>query len=385
MSTGMNETSFSRLPVPISMPDCATTGGLPKAGCALGAAPAWESQHHAQDSAAASMAQVAASASKQSGLVRGNRDGNNAAAAPLVKRRQSPMPLNGDSEAKERRERDRIHAENTRLSKKAHLQQLEQEVATYREQLAASRDHQVTAQHGAQNRQQGVVPALDALQHSSAMNKQQNQTQAATKCDSAQQAARCLDTQWAVLDCFFQWLCSSESCSEQQWGTFAEQSCTLWLPVGSVQNTTTTSEAPQQCRALVRFTGAADILSYGRQHFLQVAKRAHTVAAAATAGVGATATAAKSMPDVRLQVVVERREMYTRRIDSLNRSTDSNTSCMGAPFFCRSAVTQGGGVVGVAMCKFLTDSTSSVQRLSNVNLIYDTCAMSTLLAAATTR
>jgi hypothetical protein len=227
------------------------------------------------------------------------------------------------------------------------------------------------------------VPAPDALLHNSGINNQQLPTQAQTAIiqDGTQHTDRCLDVHWAVLDCFFKWLCSSATCPEQQWGAFAEQSCVLWLPVGVVQNTTAAREAAQQCRTLVRFTGAADILSYGRQHFLQVAKRAHTAAAAATAGATGTA-AANAIPDVRLQVVVERKEMYIRCSDSMNRSTDSSTSYIGAPFLCRSAVTQGGGVIGVAMCTFVTDTTSSVQRLSSVQLIYDTYAMQTVLAVA---
>jgi Basic region leucine zipper len=339
------------------------------------------------------MAPVAASASastsEQPDLVRGNSDGNDSAAIPK-KRGQSAGLLDDDSEAKEvKRERNRVHAQLSRSRKKAHMQQLEQEVAAYRAPLAACKEQDVTTQHCAHNWLQGVMPEPKAQLHSRGITTQQLPTQAAIKRDGtqSQQPERCLDTQWAVLDCFFQWLCSSESCTEQQWGTFAEQNCVLWLPVGSVQNTTATSEAAQQCRTLVRFTGAADILSYGRQHFFHAAShvQAATTAAAATAGVGAGATAAKSMPDVRLQVVVERREMYTQCIENMTRNTDSSTSCIGAPFMFKNASTRGGVVVGVAMCTFVTYASSSVQRLGSVNLIYDTCAMSTLLVAATTR
>jgi hypothetical protein len=355
---------------------------------AFSAAPAWGFQHHAQASAAASIAQVAASASEQSSQVRGYSDDSDSAAEPAMNQKRSASPLDNDNEAlAKRRASNRMHAQNTRLRKKAYIQQLEQEVATYRKQLAASRDHEVATQHSAQSRLQGVAPASEALLCSSAINTQQNQTQAATS-DDTQQAERHLDTQWAVLNCFFKWLCSSASCSEQQWSTFADQNCVLCLPVGVVQDTAAAREAAQQCCTLVRFTGAADILGSGRQHFLQVANAAHAAAAVAAATVisataDATGTAAAdTMPDVRLQVVVERREMYTRCSDSVNSSPDSSTSYVGAPFMCKNSTTQGDGVIGVAMCTFVTDATSSVQRLSSVQLIYDTYAMQTVLAAA---
>jgi hypothetical protein len=236
------------------------------------------------------------------------------------------------------------------------------------------------SQRQAQNQLLGVVPAPDALL-SSSVSSQRLPTLAALNRDVFQQAERCLDTQWAVLDCFLKWLCSSAPCSEQHWALLTGQDCVLWLPVGSVYNTAAALEAAQQCRTLVRFTGAAEIFSYGRQHFLQAAHRAYaaTTAAAATAD----ASAAGHMPDVQLQIVIERREMYTRCSDSMSSGNGSNTSYIGAPFMCRNAVTQGsGGVVGVAMCTFVTDAVSSLERLSSVQLVYDTYAMHTVLAAA---
>jgi hypothetical protein len=236
------------------------------------------------------------------------------------------------------------------------------------------------SQRQAQNQLQGVVSAPDPLL-SSNVSSQQLLPLAALNRDVSQQTERCLDTQWVVLDCFLKWLCSSAPCSEQHWALFTGQDCVLWLPVGYVHSTAAALEAAQQCRTLVRFTGAAEIFSYGRQHFLQAANRTYTATTAAAATAGASA--AGSLPDVRLQIVIERREMYTRCSDRMNSNTDSRTSYIGAPFLCRNAMPQGsGGVVGVAMCTFVTDAVSSLQRLSSVQLVYDTYAMQTVLAAA---
>jgi hypothetical protein len=295
-------------------------------------------------------------------------------AKPGMKEEQSAAPLKGHSELKEdRRERYRLSAQKERLDKKERLQQLQEELATCKEQVAAYKAREATAQHhGAQNCL--LVPVPDAML--------QIQTQPASIHDGSQQAEHNLDTQWAVLDCFFQWLCSSASCTEQQWATFAAQNCTLWLPIGSQENTAATCEAAQQSRTLVRFTGAADILSYGRQHFFQAASGAQADATA-TATSAHAAGATYVLPDVQLQIFVERREMYTRCSDSMSTSTE-HVSNVGAPFMCKNVVIQGGVVVGIAMCKYVTDSASNVQRLSSVHLLYDTCAMSRLLAAATT-
>jgi hypothetical protein len=57
------------------------------------------------------------------------------------------------------------------------------------------------SQRQAQNQLLGVVPEPDALQ-SSNVSSQRLPTLAALNRDVSQQAERCLDTQWAVLDCF---------------------------------------------------------------------------------------------------------------------------------------------------------------------------------------
>jgi hypothetical protein len=196
-----------------------------------------------------------------------------------------------------------------------------------------------------------------------------------------------------VLDCFFKWLCSSAPCTEQQWASFAEHSCVLWLPVGSVVNTAATREAAQQRRTLVRFTGPAKILSHGRQHFLHAADSSQAAAATtaadtdaggSTASASGAGTATNATPDAQLQVAIERKEMYKRCSDIMN--TNSGSMYIAAPFLCKNAVMQGDSVVGVAVCKFVTDTTASnAQRLSGVNVLYDTCAMSRLLAATATR
>eukprot|EP00953_Heterococcus_sp_UTEX-ZZ885_P033532 17429-Heterococcus_DN1.PRE.1 len=274
-----------------------------------------------------------------------------------MKQEQSAAPLKGHSESKEdRRERYRLSAQNVRLRVKERLQQLQEELATCKEQVAAYKEREATAQHGAQDRL--LVSAPDAVL--------QIQTQPVSIHDGPQQAEHNLDTQRAMLDCFFQWLCNSASCTEQQWATFAAQSCTLWPPIGSQENTAAACEAAQQSRTLVRFTGAADILSYGRQHFFQAASGAQTDATAtATSAHAAGATCV--MPDVQLQIVVERREMYTRCSESMSTSTE-HVSNVGAPFMCKNVVIQGGVVVGIAMCKYVTESASNVQRLSSVHL-----------------
>jgi hypothetical protein len=106
-------------------------------------------------------------------------------------------------------------------------------------------------------------------------------------------------------------------------------------------------------------------------------------AAATSVAAAAGTSTASCMLDVRLQIVIERREIYTRCSDSMNSSNDSRTSHIGVPFLCRNAMTQSsGGVVGVALCTFVTDAVSSMQRLSSVQLVYDTYAMQTVLAAA---
>jgi hypothetical protein len=389
-STNMSEACLLPVPLPVYMPglQVVTTGG-PSA-----VAPAWGFQHHAQGSAAAGIAQVAApaSASEQPGPMNSSSDDDSSSPAKKPKKKgRSATSLKSDSEAIEvRRERNRVNAKQSRLRKKERIQQVEAEVAGYKQQLAAYREQEVATQHGAQGQLQGVVPVPDPALYQNVST----QTQASINYDDPQQAEHCLNTQWAVLDCFFKWLCSSASCTDLQWASFAEQSCVLWLPVGSVENTAATREAAQQHRTLVRFTGPAEILNYGRQHFLQPATRAQAAATATatTAGVGGTATAiattaaaaAKTVPDVRLQVAVERREMYKRCSDIMNRS--SYSMYIAAPFLCKNAATQGDGVVGVAVCKFVTESAASnAQRLSGVNLLYDTCAMSRLLAAAATR
>jgi Basic region leucine zipper len=300
-------------------------------------------------------------------------------AEPGMKQEQSATPLKGHGESKEdRRERNRLNAQHLRLRKKERIQQLQEELATCKEQVAAYKEREATAQHGAQNRQ--PVPAPDAMLNQDA-NTQQIQTQPALHV-GCQQAEHNLDMQRAMLDCFFQWLCSSASCTEQQWATFAAQNCTLWLPIGSVQNTAATREAAQRRRTLVRFTGAANILSYGRQHFFQTANDTQADATATAASANAAADT-YILPDVRLQIVVERRDMYTRCSDSMNTSTEG-VSNVGAPFMCKNTITRGGVVVGIAMCKYVTDVASSMHRLSSVHLLYDTSAMSRLMAATGT-
>eukprot|EP00953_Heterococcus_sp_UTEX-ZZ885_P033313 17343-Heterococcus_DN1.PRE.2 len=409
MRSTNSEACLLPLPLPIYMPGLFQPGG-PSAAVA----PAWGVQQHAHDSASAGMPQMAASASatasasasalasawslqqhaqgsaaaapasalEQPDLMDSSSDDDSTSPAKSPakkpkKRGRSAASLKGDSEAKEvRRERNRVHAKQSRWRKEERLRQLEQEVASHKQQLAAYR--------GAQAQQQGVVPMPDPAlyQHVSTST----QIQASINQNDAQQAEHCLNTQWAVLDCFFKWLCSSASCTEQQWVSFAEQDCVLWLPVGSVEDTAATREAAQQRRTLVRFTGPAEILSHGRQHFLHAANGPHiaTTATAAATGVGGTAsttaTATNATPDAQLQVAIERKEMYKRCSDIMHRSSDA--MYVAAPFLCKSAVTQGDSVVGVAVCKFVTDTTASnAQRLSGVNVLYDTCAMSRLPAA----
>eukprot|EP00953_Heterococcus_sp_UTEX-ZZ885_P033314 17343-Heterococcus_DN1.PRE.3 len=111
-----------------------------------------------------------------------------------MKQEQSAAPLKGHSESKEdRRERYRLSAQNVRLRVKERLQQLQEELATCKEQVAAYKEREATAQHGAQDRL--LVSAPDAVL--------QIQTQPVSIHDGPQQAEHNLDTQRAMLDCFF--------------------------------------------------------------------------------------------------------------------------------------------------------------------------------------
>jgi hypothetical protein len=308
------------------------------------------------------MAPVAASASastsEQPDLVRGNSDGNDSAAIPK-KRGQSAGLLDDDSEAKEvKRERNRVHAQLSRSRKKAHMQQLEQEVAAYR----------AAAYHGAE----------------------------------------LLDEQWAALNNFLKWFRTSATCSQEQWSAFADEKCLLWLPLGDVAYNET---AGQHNSTVVCFTGADKIGSHGRQHFLQNA----VTLSSTTSGTAAAATAAgnsshtSALMDINcqgdalsnLQFVVDRHQMYTRCSNitaamstthdanncsnSSSSSSSSNLSHLSAQFMCNRQGTKAGSVLGAAVCTFMTDTESSQQRLISVNLLYDTCAMSRLLSTITTR
>jgi hypothetical protein len=220
MRSTNSEACLQPLPLPIYMPGLFQPGG-PSAAVA----PAWGFQQHAHDSASAGMPQMAASASAtasasalasawslqqhaQGSAATGMTQAAAAAAAPASaleqpdlmnsssdddstspvkkpkKRGRSAASLKGDSEAKEvRREHNRVHAKQSRWRKKERIRQLEQEVASHKQQLAAYR--------GAQAQQQGVVPSPDPALYPSIST----QIQASINENDAQQAEHCLNTQ----------------------------------------------------------------------------------------------------------------------------------------------------------------------------------------------
>jgi bZIP transcription factor len=363
MFADMSNTSFQHLPV--QMPTFGAAGRHPAAALAefaLAAAPAWALQpHHEQDSAAVSMAQVRASAStsatesaSEQDIALRHSDHIKPAAAPVIKTEWSATPLKGDSKPIiSKKERNRISAHNSRVRKQEYLQQLEHEVAAYR--AAAHREVEL------------------------------------------------LNEQWTALNSFLRWFCTSDTCSQEQWGTFADENCVLWLPLGDVASNEAAAVAAQHNNTVVCFTGVAEIASHGRQHFFDSGATSDTAvaaaaaaAAAATAVTGGVSSQTSAMMDVDsqngalsgLHIVVDRQQMYTRcsstTADSGSSSSNvSNLSYVSAHFMCSRHVTYTSAVHGAAACTFAADCNSGQQRLISVNLLYDTCAMARLLAATT--
>jgi bZIP transcription factor len=329
---------------------------------ALAAAPAWELPPlHEQDSAAGSMAQVRASSStsarglaSEQDIALRHGDHIKPAAAP-VKREWSATPLKGDSKPTiSKKERNRISAHNSRIRKQEYLQQLEQEVAAYR----------AAAHHGFE----------------------------------------LLNEQWTALNSFLRWFCTSGTRSQEQCGTFADENCTLWLPLGDVASNEAAAVAAQHNSTVVCFTGVAEIASLGRQHFFNCGTTSDMAAAAVAAAAAAAAAAVTSddsgqtstMMNIDsqgdalsgLHMVVDRQQMYTRCSSTTADSSSStsnvnNLSYVSAQFMCSRHVTYTSAVHGAAACTFAADCNSGQQRLISVNLLYDTCAMARLVAATT--
>eukprot|EP00953_Heterococcus_sp_UTEX-ZZ885_P018024 10076-Heterococcus_DN1.PRE.1 len=354
MFADISNASFQHLPV--QMPTFGAAGRHPAAALAefaLAAAPAWAFQpHHEQGSAAVSMAQVRASAltsatesTSEQDIALRHSEHIKPAAAPVIKTEWSATPLKGDSKPTiSKKERNRISAHNSRVRKQEYLQQLEHEVAAYR--VAAHRGLEL------------------------------------------------LNEQWTVLNSFLRWFCTSDTRSQEQWGTFADENCVLWLPLGDAASSE--AAAARHNSTVVCFTGVAEIASHGRQHFLNSGTTSDTAAAAAAAVPNNDSRQTSAMMDVNSQgdtlsgphIVVDRQQMYTRcsstTADSGSSSSNvNNLSYVSAQFMCSRHVTYTSAVYGAAACTFVTDCNSGQQRLISVNLLYDTCAMARLLAATT--
>jgi hypothetical protein len=234
-------------------------------------------------------------------------------------------------------------------------------------------------------------------------NRMQQLEQEVTRTrDAARRVELVLDQQCAAIDSFLKWPCSSTVWTQQQWCSFAELNCSLWLPT-STQH----------------YTGATEIARQRSKHFFRGATTAATgsttASTAATASTSvdnketttaATAAIAAAVVEggnerhdstdceaTQLQFRIDRRHMYTRcssddsssnsgRSSSSSRSS-SNPSYSCAPFQCTRLTTQMGCVLGVAMFTSTTDTVLSVERLSSIHLLYDACSMAALLDADT--